>query len=518
MADLDLRRATRSSSRYSLTLKVASLCALIFLLEASVTSPITQELSVAKLHAKPAQSSRKKTKWERQAEQLERVRALRRAKRRAKRFRAKERQYRVASADERGALLRQLVKIDQERAIPLLTEALAQREDMTWRSDALRALGVATPGTLKVTALKSMLSPYVYERRALTETLIEWGRAEGEVGLRDLAIDKSVSVRRAAIQGLGKIGGAQDLLKSYALDGPDEGTSQVSARAWLASVREAVSEQRVQVGLQLLTASFSETRSIGVSALLKEGPATCGVVSEATLAQRGAEEALDALNQALWPHCTDHLLNRGVVGTDDLKLTLLRALTRWGTSGPKVSRFIGQHLADPNAELRSAVAGASDQVDPSHVRVKRLDQLRRDPEVSVRCAALDALIKTPPDDPREPPASALPAHLRVDLYQQLSAELKANIPTPKRDSAWLTCSLSAIERLKVADFDPLLIKAYHAWRQSIAYGLHRRKLVSAAAQSPGPARLEVLMEGMLDPDPKVKALAERALRPTTYRP
>lgn len=464
--------------------------------------------SFTELYAQTPNKTRKKTKWERQAEQLEQVRALRRAKRNAKHFKAEEKKYRNAQAEHREAHLKELIKIDQNRALPLLSEALLQREDLQWRCAALKALGTATPGSLKVTALKSMLSPYAEERKSLIELLVAWGLKEGEVGLRDLAIDKSVSVRRAAIEGLGQIGGAVDLLISYALDGPDSSTSEIAAKAWMQSTHliHQNPQDRIKDELELLKSRYAQARAVGIKALIDEGAYICPQLSDATLAQQGALDALDQVNQALWPQCIDHLLNRGRLTTNQIKINLLNALARWKKPSPKISRFIEQHLKDTDPEIRIAVSRASDYTDHATPRLLRLDQLRQDPQIKVRCAALQALIK--PNEPQ----FGWSMNLQSALYLQLEQAIQEHLPTPHHDTTWLECSLKAMKRLGVKHFDPLLSKAYHAWRRSIVYGDLRVLLMQVAESSPGPVRLELLMEGMLDNDPNVKKYAETALR------
>jgi len=465
----------------------------------------------ARLEARP------KTKWERQAEQLERVRAIRRAKRRAQRYRKAERAYQAAGARERAGLMKTLVEIDEAKALKLISAALKQREDMTLRTDALLALRAAQPGALKTLVIKSMLSPYVYERKALAQLLTSWGKEEGEAGLRELALDKSVSVRRMALEGLSEVGGGLELLRSYALDALDEGTAMVSARAWVDSEREGRGQQaeRIKIELALLGSNFREARAIGVKRLIQEGEAACAPLTEATFAERGEREALDqaALDQAnvgLWSSCQDHLLNQALSGSPQDKATLFKGVARWGVQSPKLSRLIGQQLKHPSAEVRGALAHATSQADDAPLRFERLDQLRLDPEVTVRCAALEGLIPAPQEEESLP--LTLPSPLKEELIKQLSEALKAHIPQPQPERAWLVCSLEAIARLGSADFDVLLTRAYTAWRRSIINGPLRRKLVEAATRSPGPAKLEVLMEGMLDPDPEVKRLSEEALR------
>jgi len=477
----------------SYTVSLITLCALL------VERP-------ARLEARP------KTKWERQAEQLERVRALRRAKRRAQRYRKAERAYQAAGARERAGLMKTLVEIDEAKALKLISAALKQREDMTLRTDALLALRVAQPGALKTLVIKSMLSPYVYERKALAQLLTSWGKEEGEAGLRELALDKSVSVRRMALEGLSEVGGGLELLRSYALDALDEGTAMVSARAWVDSEREGRGQQaeRIKIELALLGSNFREARTIGVKRLIQEGEAACAPLTEATFAERGEREALDQANLGLWSSCQGHLLNQALSGSPHDKVTLFEGVARWGVQSPKLSRLIGQQLKHPSAEVRVALAHATSRADEAPLRFERLDQLRLDPEVTVRCAALEGLI--PPPQEEESRALTLPSALKEELIKQLSEELKAHIPQPQPERAWLVCSLEAIARLGSADFDVLLTRAYTAWRRSIINGPLRRKLVEAATRSPGPAKLEVLMEGMLDPDPEVKRLSEEALR------
>ena len=468
----------------------------------------------------PPKRKRKKTKWELQAEQLEEVRALRRAKRRAKRFKALEERYQKANTAKKGPLLKEMIKVELSRAASFLTGALTQRQEMPLRIAALEAMREVNNKDLRALALKSSLSPYVLERKALAELLTFWGCDIGARGLRELAADKSVTVRRAAIQGLGALSEALELLEGYALEGPDEGTAEAAAHAWLNHSRAHNNPtERREIAFKLLSSTHAEAREVGVTHLTAQGEAVCAPLTHATLAQRGHSEALDSLNKALWSVCAPTFMSETMTATAPERAFALSSLARWGVQSAEVSRLIRAHLAHIDPRVRAAALQAADRCEEGEAREALLLNALSDAEVEVRCTSLLALV--PPSASHNPQKStqAEPLKRSPEVEEKVTSLIKEaierNLPEPRRDApsqAWLTCTLSAMRHLGSDALDLEAVKAYRSWRRSIAYDAERLKLVEAVSTSPGAGRLEVLMEAMLDTNPEVKAAANRALR------
>ena len=471
---------------------------------------------------------RKKNKWELQAEQLEQVRALRREKKRAKRFKALEASYQQAKGEERARLLAELTALDLRRATPLLREALSQRLEMDWRVAALKAMQrpqSAQSAELRELILKSMTSPYVLERRALVELFMAWGCEVGARGLRDLAADKSVSVRRDALNGLGQLGEGLDVLESYALDGPDEGSAESAAQAWLVSAQHNAQhsaptspspELNAQaIAFKLLHSRYQQVRALGVAHLKLKDHQLCPTLVAHTLTElthEGAElSALDELNASFWGRCGERYLIETRQAKALTRAQLLSAIARWRVKGREVTKLARSQLTHLDPKVRSGALRLLDQGAEGEERATLIASLTHDPNPQTRCVALEALLRAPLPHPLSPT-------LTKALLKQLKGALERHLPTPTDDLTereWLSCVLKAIgdlSALNITDLDPLALKAYSAWRRSIAYGRERLWLVEAMSRATSAARLEILMEAMLDPNEQVKALAERALR------
>ena len=384
-------------------------------------------------------------------------------------------------------------------------EALTQREDPIQRGGGLRAAALYPDRALRDLALNALTSAYVLERQELVRTLLAWGGEAGLLGLKELAVDKSVSVRQAALEALGALGGAEDLLKSYALDGPDEGTAESAARAWLRSAGARVSA----VALELLSSSYEEARAVGVEALVSGGAASCAPLAGALLSGVGHGASVEGALRALWGVCEGPLFDEAARRDGEGRARLFGALQRWGERGSRARDFTAQALTVPGPEgLRAAAAQAQAALAPAE-RLRPLRPLLTSPSVIERCAALSALCAPVVGEGAEP--RPVEGEARALCLERVSAEVRAHLPTPARDREALTCALRALSELRGGELDELLAEAYGAWSSSIAYGDLRLALTRAAA-SPAPTRLSTLMEAMLDSDPRVKAEAERALR------
>ena len=434
-------------------------------------------------------------------------------KKRRKEIKETRERYNKSAGQERGELLAALVRLDPQGTRPLVEEALTQREDPTRRAAGLRAAALYDDGALRALALNALTSPYVMERLELVRTLSAWGGEQGLLGLKELALDKSVSVRRGALEALGALGGADDLLRSYAVEGPDEGTAESAARAWL----RAAGARAPDVALALLSASYEEARAVGSAALVAAGAGACASLSGALLRGEGHEGAVEGALRALWAECEGPLFDlaargRGEGGVDEGggdegRARLLGALRRWGERGARARALTETLLSAEGPEaLRAAAAAAAAPLAPPE-RLRLLRPLLSSPSEQERCAALRALC-APVGEERAP----VGGEAREECLARARAEIRAHLPEPAPRREALACALEVLPWLRGGELDDLLAEAYSSWRVSIAYGQLRLALTHAAAASPAPTRLNTLMEAMLDPDPRVKEEAERALR------
>jgi HEAT repeat protein len=398
---------------------------------------------------------------------------------------------------KRSALLKLLGAIDHKRAAPLLKKMLSVKDNPMMLVGAIGAASFSQNKKMRPYIRKFKDSPFVIVRRALVETLTRWGERIDLNYLRDLAFDKSISVRARAISSLGHFEGTMDVLRKYALEGPDALSAEEAAKAWLRGPEHA----DVKTPLKLLDSTYSSVRKLGIHALKDYGELVCEPLGQLFLMkakrldESDGDDEIGEVTLEMWPTCARRFLDQFEKANIAQRIIVLQHLKLWRPTEARA--FILSQLKDPDPKIRAEATDATRLTIQPKRAIRSLRPVLGDDDLTVKCRALLAL-----------------SHLGERSVQPLLEEtIKAAMNGPPTlGSEWLVCTLRSVELLKIDSMAPLLDRAYRSWMRSIAFIPYRLATINALSALSHPQKLSTLMEAMGDIDANIRAAAERGLR------
>ena len=398
---------------------------------------------------------------------------------------------------KRSALLKLLGAMDHKRTAPLLKKMLSVKDNPMMLVGAIGAASFSPNRKMRPYIRKFKDSPYVIIRRALVETLTRWGGDVDLDYLRELAFDKSISVRARAISSLGQFLGTMDVLKKYALDGPDALSAEEAAKAWLRGPEHA----DVKTPLKLLDSTYSSVRKLGVHALKDYGELVCEPLGRLFLMkakeinEAGRDDEIGEVTLEMWPTCASIFIGQFEKANIDQRVIILQHLKLWRPTEARA--FILSQLKDPDPKIRAEATEATRLTIQPKRAIRSLRPILGDDDLDVKCRALLAL-----------------SHLGERSVRPLLEEtIKSALNEPPTlGSKWLVCSIRSVELLKIDAMAPLLDRAYRSWKRSIAFIPYRLATINALNALTHPQKLSTLMEAMGDIDAHIRAAAERGLR------
>ena len=406
-------------------------------------------------------------------------------------YRATLQRHNQAVGRRKAALLELLAKVDPVRARTILRKALQQREDSMWRSGGIRGVSYSTDEELRMRVRRLVGSVYGVERRSVAYTLAHWGEEQDLELLKELARDKSMSVRKEALIALGQVDAASEFLMNYALYGSDQGSAAAAAQSWLGG------EARLDVKapLKLMSSPFSEVRRLAADVLLDHRDSACEPLTQHLLTSRKITSEQIYVLEELWASCHQIFMDQALVSSlkaQERALVIAKMMNK-----PEFSSMVITLSKSDAPEVQVAVSEASELLGQEQAELA-LNPYLSSKAITTRCAAMLALAKLKSQKVEEALEKAIRAGLK-DPYLT--------------DRAELLCAVDAVGLLGSKRFASLLSEAYQSWSKSLGFLPFRRRVVSSIVKLPSsPARLSVLMSASTDLDQEIRSTALVGLR------
>ena len=399
--------------------------------------------------------------------------------------------YQKSSGQKKSAFLELLARTNPKKSLSLVKTSLMQREDPMLRSGAIRGSAYYNDESLKTQVRRLVSSVYVIERRAVAFALSQWGEKSDAQLLRDLAGDKSMSVRKEALFGLGRISDSGEFLKNYALFGSDESTAEAAATAWLSGEARL----NIEAPLRLLSSPFENVRVRALRALSDhQGNACKPLVSEILRVDPIYSEHVGILRR-LWRECASIFVKTALTSSSVGQLRALSMVKE--IKQPELQELVINIAPTDDPELQVAVAEASGVLTLKQAESAIGDYLKSD-LITTRCSAMTAL-------------SSKQSKITLPVIKR---SITAGLKDPyQADRALLLCALDAAGFHKSGHFVSLLAQAYNSWSKSLGFVSYRLRAIKSIIKLPhSSTRLEVLLKASTDLDRGVRQIALQGLR------